>query len=98
MNRCIAKGLLFGCCLGLSMLMSLGLPYDSDKARSIAAAVTAIMAGTAYATSAELAEHLGPFKRFAENREPMLGVIKMHSDAVAQIDKHLCPAKKAREE
>jgi ribonucleoside-diphosphate reductase alpha chain len=64
-----------------SLLMTMGLPYDSDEARAIAAAITAVMTGEAYATSAEMAEVLGPFPGFAPNREPMLRVIRNHRRA-----------------
>ncbi|MDI3340933.1 MAG: vitamin B12-dependent ribonucleotide reductase [Sphaerobacter sp.] len=64
-----------------SLLMTMGLPYDSDRARAIAAAVTAIMTGEAYAASAELASVLGPFPGFAANREHMLRVIRNHRRA-----------------
>src|SRR5947199_8031498 len=55
-----------------SVLMVSGIPYDSDKSRAISAALTAIMTGTAYKTSAEMAGELGPFKEFEKNREQML--------------------------
>lgn len=61
-----------------SMLMVAGIPYDSEKARSIGGAITAIMTGTAYATSAELAKELGTFKRYEENKENMLRVMRNH--------------------
>lgn len=61
-----------------SLLMALGLPYDSDEGRALAAAITGIMHGRAYAHSAELARVMGPFERFAANREPMLEVIRLH--------------------
>ncbi len=64
-----------------SLLMTMGLPYDSDEARAVAAAITAIMTGEAYATSAEMAEVLGPFPAFPENREHMLRVIRNHRRA-----------------
>jgi len=64
-----------------SLLMTLGLPYDSDEGRAIAAAMTAIMTGEAYAASAEMARELGPFPRYAENREHMLRVIRNHRRA-----------------
>jgi ribonucleoside-diphosphate reductase alpha chain len=73
-----------------SLLMSLGLPYDSDAGRAIAGAVTAIMNGQAYLTSSEHASNLGPFEAYVANREPMLRVMQMHRDAVDQIDP-LCP-------
>ncbi len=61
--------------------MRLGIPYDSDKGRSICGAITAIMTGEAYATSAEMASELGPFPAFAENRASMLRIIKNHRRA-----------------
>jgi ribonucleoside-diphosphate reductase alpha chain len=69
-----------------SLLMASGLPYDSDEGRSLAAAITAIMHGQAYLSSAEHAAHLGPFEGFALNREPMLKVMGMHRDAAEAID------------
>ena len=74
-----------------SLIMSLGLPYDSDRGRAYAAAVTAVMTGTAYATSAELASQLGPFAKFGRNRQAMLKVIRMHRGAVEGISGELCP-------
>lgn len=64
-----------------SMLMVSGIAYDSDEARSIAGAITAIMNGVAYRTSAEMARELGTFPRFAENREHMLRVMRNHRAA-----------------
>src|SRR5215217_1558522 len=69
-----------------SLLMASGLPYDSDRGRALAGAITAIMHGQAYLTSAEHAGHVGPFDGFALNREPMLRVMEMHRDAVESID------------
>ena len=66
-----------------SLLMASGLPYDSREGRALAAAITAIMHGQAYLTSAEHAAHLGAFDGFAVNREPMLRVMEMHRDAAA---------------
>jgi len=74
-----------------SLVMSLGLPYDSDRARSLAGAVTAIMTATAYNASAELAQTLGTFKHFPLNREPMLRVINRHRQAVGDINRQCCP-------
>ncbi len=68
-----------------ALLMSLALPYDSDAGRDMAGAVTALMCGDAYAQSARIAERLGPFPGYAENRDPMLGVIRMHRDALRPI-------------
>jgi len=61
-----------------SALMVNGIPYDSDKARAIGGAITAIMTGTAYATSAEMARDLGPFSRFDDNKKHMLRVMRNH--------------------
>ncbi len=69
-----------------AMLMALGLPYDSDEGRAVAASVTALLTGTAYATSARMASRLGPFAGFYDNREPMLNVLKMHRDAADAVD------------
>ena len=74
-----------------SLVMSLGLPYDSEQGRAWAGAITAIMTGTAYAVSAELAQILEPFDKFEQNREPMLRVINMHRNAVRDIDSESCP-------
>ena len=73
-----------------ALLMSLGMPYDSNKGRGIAGAVTAILTGTAYATSAELAEVRGTFKYYKDNRNDMMHVIEMHRSEVENIDNH-CP-------
>ena len=64
-----------------ALLMTLGLPYDSDGGRAYAAAVTSIMTGRAYAQSANIAARVGPFAAYAENREPMLRVIAKHRAA-----------------
>ncbi len=69
-----------------SLLMAAGLPYDSEQGRALAAAVTAILHGQAYLTSAEHAAHVGAFEGFAVNREPMLRVMEMHRDAAETID------------
>ncbi len=73
-----------------ALLMSLGLPYDSDGGRAMAAALTAILSGQAYTTSAEIASRLGPFPDYLPNRRPMLKVMQMHRDAVDQIDPAHC--------
>jgi ribonucleoside-diphosphate reductase alpha chain len=67
-------------------IMSLGLPYDSDGGRAVAGAVTALMTGTAYATSAELASRVGTFPQFYKNRQHMLRVMNQHRDALSSID------------
>ncbi len=63
------------------LLMSSGIPYDSDGGRALCGALSAIMTGVAYATSAEIAAELGPFPRYAENREHMLRVMRNHRRA-----------------
>ncbi|HEX7095778.1 MAG TPA: vitamin B12-dependent ribonucleotide reductase [Acidimicrobiales bacterium] len=72
-----------------ALLMALGLPYDSDEGRAVAATITALMTGHAYYTSARLASRLGPFAGYHENREPMLRVLDMHRDAASKIDEEL---------
>jgi ribonucleoside-diphosphate reductase alpha chain len=74
-----------------ALLMVQGIPYDSGKGRAIAGALTAIMTGHAYRTSAELASVKGSFNGFSVNREPMLKVMQMHRDAVEKIDKNELP-------
>jgi len=74
-----------------ALLMAQGLPYDSDEGRAWAAAITALMTGHAYATSARIAARMGPFAGFHENTDPMLGVLRMHRDAVAAIDEERVP-------
>lgn len=64
-----------------SMLMVSGIPYDSEEARAIGGAITAIMNGVAYRTSAEMAESLGAFARFEENKEHMMRVMRNHRAA-----------------
>ena len=65
-----------------SVLMVMGIPYDSERGRNIAGAITALMGGVAYRTSALLAKEQGPFAKFAENKEAMLRVIRNHRGAV----------------
>jgi ribonucleoside-diphosphate reductase alpha chain len=72
--------------------MVMGLPYDSDGARAVTGALTAIMCGQAYVTSAEMAADKGPFPGYEPNREPTLKVMAMHRDAARQIDPVACPA------
>jgi ribonucleoside-diphosphate reductase alpha chain len=74
-----------------AMLMALGLPYDSDAGRAWAAAVTALLTGHAYATSARTAARMGPFAGFVDNRHAMLDVLRMHRDAASRIDEELVP-------
>ncbi len=74
-----------------SLLMTMGIPYDSDAGRGICGALTALLTGQAYLTSSEIAGHIGPFAGYAENEKPMLRVMQMHRDAVEKINP-ACPA------
>jgi len=89
-----------------ALLMRMGIPYDSEKGRTICAALTAILTGESYATSAELASELGPFPGYKRNKEHMLRVVRNHRRAVEDaptkeyeklrvfpkgIDQELCP-------
>ncbi|HEV8713696.1 MAG TPA: vitamin B12-dependent ribonucleotide reductase [Candidatus Binatia bacterium] len=74
-----------------ALLMSLGLPYDSEAGRQYAGAITALMTGEAYLQSARLAEQMGPFSGYAVNREPMLGVIDKHRSSAHKLDPSLVP-------
>ena len=74
-----------------ALLMALGLPYDSDEGRALAAAITSLMTGHAYATSARTASRMGPFAGYAENAEHMLRVLGQHRAAAATIDEDLVP-------
>ena len=64
-----------------SLLMVQGIPYDSEQARGIAGALTAIMTGVSYKTSAEMAQHLGTFSKYEENKPHMLRVMRNHRAA-----------------
>jgi ribonucleoside-diphosphate reductase alpha chain len=75
-----------------ALLMSLGLPYDSDQGRDFAAAITAIMCGQAYLTSARVAEAVGPCPGYPENEDSFLDVIRMHWNAVNAIDSKRVPS------
>ena len=68
-----------------ALLMALGLPYDSVEGRAWAAALTSLMTGHAYATSARTASRMGSFAGFADNERHMLNVLRMHRDASYQI-------------
>jgi ribonucleoside-diphosphate reductase alpha chain len=74
-----------------ALLMALGLPYDSDEGRALAGAITSLMTGHAYATSARTASRMGPFAGYAENAEHMLRVLGQHRAAAASIDEELVP-------
>ncbi len=69
-----------------ALLMAQGLPYDSEDGRAQAAAITALMTGTAYATSAKIARVVGPFAGFHRDREGMLDVLRMHREEVSKVD------------
>lgn len=69
-----------------AMLMAQGLAYDSDEGRAQAAAITALMTGHSYATSARIAGMVGPFAGYHKDREGMLKVLRMHRDAVKGIN------------
>jgi ribonucleoside-diphosphate reductase alpha chain len=73
-----------------SLLMSMGIPYDSNTGRGIAGSLTAILTGQAYLTSSRMASYLGSFAGYQNNAEPMLRVMRMHRDGVDRIDS-TCP-------
>ena len=68
-----------------ALLMFNGLPYDGDEGRNYAAAVTSLMHGQAYLTSARIASEMGPFRMYEPNRDAFLGVISMHRDAANEV-------------
>jgi len=74
------------------LLMSFGLPYDSDRGRDFAGAISAVMCGQAYLTSARIAGSTGPFKGYAQNEQVFLDVIKMHRDSVSGINHRNIPS------
>jgi ribonucleoside-diphosphate reductase alpha chain len=74
-----------------ALLMARGLPYDSDGGRAWAGAITALMTGQAYRTSARIAEAMGPFEGYAPNADAMLRVMRKHRAAADHIDGDLVP-------
>ena len=68
-----------------ALLMSMGVAYNSDEGRDVAAALTSVMCGQAYLTSARIAEAIGPFGGYKKNREPFLEVIGLHRDAAHRL-------------
>jgi len=74
-----------------SLLMTMGIPYDSDAGRGIAGALTALLNGQGYLTSSQMAANVGPFAGYHENEQCMLDVMQMHRDAVEKISL-ACPA------
>ncbi len=69
-----------------SLIMTCGLPYDSDAARGMCGSITALLHGAANLASAEIAGVVGPFAEYKYNSEPMLQVMQMHRNAVEHID------------
>ncbi len=82
-----------------ALLMSLGVPYDSDEGRAWAGALTAIMTGHAYATSARIAARTGPFAGYEKNAEPMIRVMEKHREAAYGLSsawaQHAAPLREA---
>ena len=74
-----------------ALLMARGLPYDSDAGRAWAGALTALMTGWAYRTSAKIAEAMGPFEGYRPNADAMLRVMAKHRAAVDEVDGDLIP-------
>ena len=74
-----------------SLIMSVAISYDSDQARALAGAISAIMTGTAYAVSAEMASVKGAFEEFGRNTDTMLKVINMHRRHACDIPESHCP-------
>ena len=76
-----------------ALLMSRGVPYDSDEGRDYAAAITAVMTGEAYAQSARIARDCGrPFAGYAKNEQPFLRVMRKHRDALKNVSRAYVPA------
>src|SRR5829696_1236613 len=73
-----------------ALLMANGLAYDSDEGRTLAGAITALMTGRAYRTSAEVAGAIGPYERYEENRDPHMHVMRKHRHASYEIEDSLC--------
>ncbi|MCH7623086.1 MAG: vitamin B12-dependent ribonucleotide reductase, partial [Nitrospinae bacterium] len=71
-----------------ALLMVLGIPYDSDKGRAIAGAISAMTTGSAYAMSAEMAHELGPFQEYKKNKKHMLRVLRNHRRAIQNTEVH----------
>ena len=69
-----------------ALLMAQGLPYDSDEGRAQAAAITALLTGHSYATSAKIAQRVGPFSGYQKDKANMQRVLEMHRDSMSSID------------
>ena len=74
-----------------TMLMVLGIPYDSARGRAVAGALTSILCGHAFAISAQMAASKAPFVGYSKNREPMLKVMRMHREAAYALNRDQCP-------
>ncbi len=74
-----------------TLFMLMGIPYDSEKGRALGACITSVMTGTAYKTSAEIAQIKGPFAGYEKNKESTLNVMKMHRQASYEIPKVHAP-------
>lgn len=74
-----------------ALLMSRGLPYDSEEGRNLAAALTSILSGVAYEQSAKISEKLGPFRWYKKNEDAMLRVMRKHRDAARAISSEGVP-------
>src|SRR5580704_6885883 len=75
-----------------ALLMSFGIPYDSDRGRDFAGTISAVMCGQAYLTSARIAGTTGPFPGYAKNEEPFLEVIRMHREATRHLNNRNIPS------
>jgi len=75
-----------------ALLMSFGVPYDSDRGRDWAGAISAVMSGQAYLTSARIAENVGPFEGYFKNAEPFIEVIRMHGEKVSGFNSRNIPS------
>jgi len=74
-----------------ALLMSMGVPYDSEHGRDFSGAITAVMCGQAYLTSSRIAGSTGPFPGYAVNDQPFLEVIRMHRDAAGRLNRNNLP-------
>lgn len=70
-----------------ALLMAMGVPYDSEEGRALAATLTAIMTGEAYAKSAQIAKVVGPFAGYEKDKEGMNRILRQHQEALSKIDK-----------
>jgi ribonucleoside-diphosphate reductase alpha chain len=89
-NACAFRQLGLGYANLGAYLMADGVPYDSDAGRATAAAITALMTGRGYLGSARIAASMGPYDRYAENRDAHNAVMRMHRDASHEIEDATC--------